>query len=195
MNPILGAHKTLLHFIAPLAATAALLFASTVQAQNITLETLVDREQILDLLHRYYDDLSAGRRHALSDYFVEDAVLDVDSTVAVGHDEINALYRPEGEEEAAPAEPRELSDPVRRMHMVLSNPIIEVTGDSATIHVIWTGIINEGIGKVPYLYEQGREYSELVKRDGKWLIKHRYISSDSGLPDRFDATYTPREHR
>ena len=52
--------------------------------------------------------------------------------------------------------------------------------------------MNEGVGKPPRLTEQGREDTELVKRDGKWLIKRRYISSDSGLPDRFDATYKPR---
>lgn len=39
-----------------------------------------------------------------------------------------------------------------------------------------------------------REDTELVKVDGKWLIKRRYISSDSGLPDRFDATYEYREN-
>ena len=44
------------------------------------------------------------------------------------------------------------------------------------------------------LYEQGREDTELVKIDGKWLIKRRYISSDSGLPDKYDATYKPREN-
>jgi hypothetical protein len=78
--------------------------------------------------------------------------------------------------------------------MLLNNPIIEVNGDKATAHLIWTGVMNEGVGKAPGLYEQGREYTELVKRDGKWLISKRMISSDSGLPDRFDATYEPREH-
>jgi hypothetical protein len=28
-----------------------------------------------------------------------------------------------------------------------------------------------------------------------WQISRRFISSDSGLPDRFDATWKPREHR
>jgi hypothetical protein len=79
--------------------------------------------------------------------------------------------------------------------MLLTNPIINVEGDKATAHLIWTGVMNEGIGKVPSLYEEGREYSELRKVKGKWLISKRYISSDSGLPDRFDATYKPREHR
>jgi hypothetical protein len=70
-----------------------------------------------------------------------------------------------------------------------------VEGDRATVHVLWTGVMNEGLGKAPSLYEQGREYSELRKVNGKWLISVRYITSDSGLPDRFDATYQPREHR
>ena len=30
--------------------------------------------------------------------------------------------------------------------------------------------------------EQGREYDQLVKRDGKWLIKKRVVIADSGLP-------------
>jgi hypothetical protein len=31
-----------------------------------------------------------------------------------------------------------------------------------------------------------------VKQNGKWLISYRCISSDSGLPDKYDATYVPR---
>lgn len=76
--------------------------------------------------------------------------------------------------------------------MLLTNPVIEIRGDTAIAHVIWTGVMNEGVGKAPSLYEQGREDTELKKINGKWLISKRYISSDSGLPDRFDATYEPR---
>ncbi|HEV8395511.1 MAG TPA: hypothetical protein VGQ37_14630 [Vicinamibacterales bacterium] len=36
--------------------------------------------------------------------------------------------------------------------------------------------------------------AELVKSGGKWLIKRRYISSDSGLADRFDKTFTQRNN-
>lgn len=157
----------------------------------VTMETLLDRIQIEDFITRYYYDLSVGKSHELADYFTADAVLDVDSTVARGHAEIGKLYeRPEGASES-PAQ----SAQRRRGHMLLTNPIINVEGDRATIHVLWTGVINEGLGKAPALYEQGREYTELVKVNGKWLISARYITSDSGLPDRFDATYQPREHR
>lgn len=69
------------------------------------METLLDRINIEDFLTRYYYDLSNGKAHELSNYFTEDALLDV---------------------------------------------------------------------------------------DGKWLISKRYISSDSGLPDRFDATWEAR---
>jgi ketosteroid isomerase-like protein len=156
----------------------------------VTMETLLDRIQIEDFLTRYYYDLSVGKAHELAAYFTEDAVLDVDGMVAKGHAEIAKLYqRPEGPSSPAATAQR------RRGHMLLTNPIINIEGDIATAHVIWTGVTNEGVGKPPSLYEQGREYTELRKIKGKWLITRRFISSDSGLPDRFDATWKPREHR
>jgi ketosteroid isomerase-like protein len=156
----------------------------------VTMETLLDRIQIEDFITRYYYDLSVGHAKELAEYFTEDAVLDVDGVVAKGHAEIAKLYtRPEG---APPPTP---SAGYRRGGMLLTNPIINVEGNVATAHVIWTGIMNEGVGKAPSLYEQGREYTELRKVKGKWLISRRFISSDSGLPDRFDATWKPREHR
>jgi SnoaL-like domain len=161
-----------------------------VEDKLVTMATLLDRIQIEDFLTRYYYDLSMGKSHELSLYFTEDALLDVDGTIAKGHKEIAKLYqRPEGASAPAATAQR------RRGHMLLTNPIINVEGDKATAHVIWTGVMNEGIGKVPGLYEQGREYSELRKVKGRWLISTRFISSDSGLPDKFDATYKPREHR
>ena len=173
-----------------LAAAAGVLLlplGTPASAQQVTMETLLDRIQIEDLLTRYYYDLSQGDGHALAEYFTEDALLDVDGTIARGHEEIEALYR-RPDPEDAPTGPRP------RNHMLLTNPVIEVSGDRATAHVVWTGVINEGVGTPPRLYEQGREDTELVKRDGKWLISRRYISSDSGLPDRFDATWQPRDN-
>ena len=55
----------------------------------------------------------------------------------------------------------------RRGHMLLTNPIINVEGNIATAHLIWTGVMNEGPGKPPSLYEQGREYTELRKVKGQ----------------------------
>lgn len=154
-------------------------------AQQVTMETLLDRIQIQDLLTRYYYDLSQGKAHELSEYFTEDALLDVDGTIAKGRAEIAKLYGG-GPARKADAAPRPQN------HMMLTNPVIEVRGNRAIAHVIWTGVSNSGIGKPPTVTEQGREDSELVKINGKWLIKRRYISSDSGLPDRYDKTFKQR---
>lgn len=172
--------------------TMAILLLSMPQplsAQQITMENMLDHMQIQDLLTRYYHDLSLGKAHELSEYFTEDALLDVDGTVAHGHGEIAKLYqRPEPDPNAPPAEPR------GRGHMLLTNPIIEVHGNSATAHLIWTGVMNQGIGKLPHIFEEGREDDELVKVNGKWLIKRRYISTDGRMPNRFDKNYKPREN-
>jgi hypothetical protein len=158
------------------------------EAKPLTMATLLDRIQIEDLLTRYYYDLSKGKAHELAEYFTADALLDVDGTIAKGHAEIGKLYqRPEGAAAPEPTAQR------RRGHMLLNNPVISIDGDKATAEVIWTGVMNDGVGKAPSLYEQGREYSELRKVKGRWLISKRCISSDSGTPDRFDATYKPRD--
>jgi len=174
-----------------LAASVLVLLSAAALTQEykpVTMATLLDRIQIEDILTRYYYDLSMGKGHALAEYFTADALLDVDGTIAKGHKEIEKLYqRPEGAAAPEPTAQR------RRGHMLLTNPVISVDGDKATAEVIWTGVMNEGVGKAPSLYEQGREYSELRKINGKWLISKRCISSDSGLPDRFDATYKPRD--
>jgi hypothetical protein len=181
--------KPLLRTIHLMAGGAAFVLLTQVpapaEAQQVTMETLLDRIQIEDLLTRYYYDLAQGKAHELSDYFTADAMLDVDGTVARGRDEIAKLYGG-GPARKADAAPRPQN------HMVLTNPVIEVRGNRAIAHVIWTGVSNSGIGKPPSVTEQGREDSELVKVEGKWLIKRRYISSDSGLPDRFDKTFKQR---
>ncbi len=173
-------------FVVTLGAAVLLTSVATpALSQQVTMETLLDRVQIEDLLTRYYYDLSQGKAHELSEYFTADAMLDVDGTVARGRDEIAKLYggSPNRKPDAAPRP---------QNHMVLTNPVIEVRGNRAIARVIWTGVSNAGVGKPPTVTEQGREDSELIKVDGTWRIKRRYISSDSGLPDRFDTTFKQR---
>jgi len=188
MNAHLVQKPFLRHAHAVAGAAAFLLVTSMAMpasAQQVTMETLLDRIQIEDLLTRYYYDLSQGKSHELSEYFTADAMLDVDGTIAHGREEIAKLYGG-GPARSTDATPRPQN------HMLLTNPVIEVRGNRAIAHVVWTGVSNSGIGKPPTVTEQGREDSELVKVDGKWLIKRRYISSDSGLPDRFDKTFKQR---
>ena len=80
------------------AVSATILLMSLTQpvlAQQVTMETLLDRIQIEDILTRYYYDLSRSNAHELSEYFTEDALLDVDGTIAKGRAEIAKLRTPD----------------------------------------------------------------------------------------------------
>jgi len=182
------------HIVFPRAsvvAVAILLLITSIPAiaedKIVTQETLLDRIQIEDLLIRYYVDLTSGSGHDLAQYYTEDAVLDVNGMISKGREAIQKLYEGVGDGEAA--------NLGGRVHMLLNNPIISIDGDTAKAWIIWTGVMNDDIKKPPRFLEQGREYDELVKRDGRWYIKKRYITADSGLPAMWEDTYKPREHR
>ena len=172
-------------------AIAAILFLmvplpAVAEDKIVTQETLLDRIKIEDMLIRYYVDISAGSGHDLAKNFTEDAVFDVNGMISKGREAIAKMYGGLDEESAHVG---------RRLHMLLNNPIISVDGDTATVWAIWSGVLNEDITKPPVIVDQGREYSELVKRDGRWYFKIRYITSDSNLPPIWKDTYKPRKFR
>ena len=147
---------------------------------------LADRIAIEDMVTRYYGNF--GKTDAAEDFatfYTQDAEFDVNGIVSKGPEAIAAFYTDTGDDEEAPAAQG-------TFHMMISNPVIDVTGDTATATFFWTGVINTGIQEPPQLLEQGREYDQLVKQDGEWRIKKRVVIADSGLPDRYMATYTPR---
>ena len=57
-----------------------------------TLETLLDKAQIEDMLVDYYAQLGSGR-HDFGAFYVEDGVLDVNGLVAQGKKPIEDLYK------------------------------------------------------------------------------------------------------
>lgn len=147
---------------------------------------LVDRIAIEDLVTRYYENFGSGdAAEEFGTYYTDDAVFDVNGVVSTGREEIEALYADMGEAGDAPATQGVF-------HMIISNPVIDVDGDTATAKFKWTGVMNTAVGERPQLFEQGREYDLLVRQDGQWRIKKRVVIADSGLPERFKATYSPR---
>lgn len=147
-----------------------------------TLATLLDRAQIEDMLVDYYGQLGSGR-HDFGAYYVADGTLDVNGVVAQGKQGIEDLYKKSAE--ANPPKPG-------TFRMVLTNLKIVVNGTTATADVVWTGVNSASVTTTPEFVEQGREHDELVKRDGKWLFKHRVITSDGGMPKSYEKTYKKR---
>ena len=148
--------------------------------------SLADRIAIEDMVTRYYGNF--GKQDAADDFgafYTEDAVFDVNGIVSNGREAIEAFYTDTGDDEEAPAAQG-------TFHMMISNPVIDVDGDTATAQFMWTGVMNETSEGRPVLWEQGREYDLLVKQDGEWRIKKRVVIADSGLPERYAATYEPR---
>ena len=143
------------------------------------LQVMMDRIAIEDMVVHYYAHLGGDDAGAFDAYFTEDAVFDVNGIVANGREEIAAIYAgmdDEGSDNSTASE----DGPFR---MILSNPVIEVDGDTATASFIWTGITNADIDEPPVFTEQGREYDKLVKVDGAWKFQHRVVVADSGLPE------------
>jgi len=165
---------TLLALLTPHSA-----FADNVQT---TQATLLDRIQIEDLIANYYWDLASGS-HELSEYYIDDGVLDVNGIIYKGHKAILQAYGGGEEGEESPA---------RKIHMLLNNARIRVTGDTATAETIWTGVLLDSVRVPPRLFEQGREYDELVKKNGRWYFSRRVITSDAGLTEMYDDTYKDR---
>jgi hypothetical protein len=159
-------------------------FAAPADAEHpvTSLATLLDRAQIEDLLVDYYGQLGSGG-HDFGDFYVEDGVLDVNGIVAQGQKGIEDLYK-----KVAAGTPHRPGT----FRMMLSNIKIVVNGSTATADVLWTGVNSEKVTAAPEFIEQGRERDALVKRNGKWLFKHRTITSDGGLPAMFEKTYKVR---
>lgn len=136
-----------------------------------TAATLIDRAQIEDLLVDYYWHFS-NQGVDFSAYFAADGVLEVNGVVSKGVDEIKNLYRRTYAFEPPPSQ--------GRFFMLISNLKIRVDGNEASADLVWTNMADVERAKKPIVTQQGREHDELVKQNGRWLIKSRVITTDGG---------------
>ncbi|MEO6040342.1 MAG: nuclear transport factor 2 family protein [Croceibacterium sp.] len=149
-------------------------------------QAMLDRMAITDLLNRYYGNFGGTAAGAFDRYYTDDATFDVNGHVAHGKKEIEGIYAGLAATGDSPATRG-------TFHMLMTNPVIDVSGDTASASLLWTGILNTTVDAPPQFVEQGREYDRLVKKDGRWLIAKRVVVADSGLPASFTDTYTPRK--
>lgn len=155
------------------------------QVPITTAETLLDRIQIEDMLLAYYYGFEVDEGHDWTAMYTDDAVLDINGQVYRGKSEIQRLYTDYDEispEENVPG----------KVHVLMTNPRIIVTGNTATAHMIYTEVMNDTVYLAPRLIEQGREDTRFSKIDGTWYITERLITQDGGLPPAYYDTYKPR---
>lgn len=166
------------------AGAAAAAMHGPAMAADADMQTVADRIAIEDMMVRYYAELASGD-HQLSDYFREDAVFMVNGQVWHGREAIQGLYDGMGG-----GEQPERTDTDAVAHMLLTNPVIDVDGDTATASFIWTQVRNPTIDGEPEFVEQGREYDYYVRENGDWRIAKRAVIADSPVPAGMQETWT-----
>ncbi len=156
------------------------------------LQEVVDKAAIEELLVSYYSHFGGTENEDFGAYYTEDAIFDVNGIVSTGREEIVGLYN--NAEEAGEDEGEEAAaEPSGQFRMMATNIEIDIDGDTATARLLWTGVMNSDPFAPPTVVEQGREYDKFVRaEDGSWLISHRVVVADSGIPEFYAANYEPR---
>jgi hypothetical protein len=180
--------------LAALGLTAACSEAPT-KAQP-ELAELLDRAAIEDLFNDYYAQFRSDTPQDFMSFFAADGRLEVNGWVVNGHDEIKDMYLQAGiiggqeEEEEAPQEEGDVPEGVSET--IYTNLDIDLQGDKAVATLIWQSIGADLLTSAPKITEYGTEWTELVKQDGRWLISHRIILSEGGMPEGELGTYPER---
>lgn len=171
----------------------ALASAPAARAQdNLTAQSLIDRQLILDQITRYYYNFGKVDRQAEESFYADDGELILGTRHYKGKEGIRQAYHrapaapPSGGAPAAEAAPAAAAAPPRErtaFNVAIENPLIIVHGDTATSQVIFTEYRQEKVGDPMKFTTQGKEYATWVKIDGQWLYKTRHIASGSNPPE------------
>ena len=154
---------------------------------KMTVQTLIDRQMILDQITRYYYNFGKAERQAEESFYAEDGELILGTRHYKGHEGIKQAYnRTPAAPPAAGAAPAAPAAPPRErtaFNVAIENPLIIVHGDTATSQVIYTEYRQEKVGDPMKFTTQGKEYATWVKVNGQWLYKTRQIASGSNPPE------------
>lgn len=168
-------------------AIATTLFLSLVPMKPVlaeqpatTLQTLLDKQQIQDMLVDYYTHLGKGEND-FGAYYLADGVIDVNGLKGKGEAAIKDVYK------------KIAAGSIKRpgvFRMLLTNVSIVVNGNAAVADTLWTGINSPTVEAAPKFVEQGTEHDDLVKVNGHWLFKLRVITSNAGRQKMFEKPIT-----
>jgi hypothetical protein len=172
---------------------AALVSAPAARAEDkMTAQSLIDRQQILDQITRYYYNFGKAERQSEESFYAEDGELILGTRHYKGKEGIKQAYNrapaapAAGAAAAAGAAPAAAAPPPRErtaFNVAIENPLIVVHGDTATSQVIFTEYRQEKVGDPMKMTTQGKEYATWIKVNGQWLYKSRQIASGSNPPE------------
>ena len=186
-------HHTMKSTFALLAILTALVFIAACSKAPATpppeLTELVDRAAIENLFNDYYSQFGPNNQHDFMAYFTANGRLEVNGLVANGIDEIKAMYTQAGVGDGRKATKAEGAVPEGISEMMYTNLKIHRQGDSAIATLIWHSVKSDLLTSAPRITEYGRERTELVKQDGRWLISKRVILSEGGMPEGLLKSY------
>jgi hypothetical protein len=156
--------------------------------EKMTAQSLIDRQQILDQITRYYYNFGTSKKLSETDFYAEDGELILGSKHYKGREGIKSAYGrppPAAAAPAAGAAPAAAAPPRERtaFNVTVENPLIIVHGDTATSQVIFTEFHQDKVGDPMKMTTQGKEYATWVKVKGQWLYKTRQIASGSEPPE------------
>ena len=177
----------LLTVLVSLVLMAACSKAPTTASPELT--ALADRAAIEDLFANYYSQFGRNTRHDFTSFFTTDGRLEVNGLIADSPDKIRALYAQAGVGGGEKAPQAEGAVPKGVSEMMYSNLKIDLQADRAVATLLWHSIESDLLTSPPRVTEYGSERTELVKRDGRWLISKRVILSEGGMPDGMLESY------
>ncbi|MBN1567010.1 MAG: nuclear transport factor 2 family protein [Acidobacteria bacterium] len=181
---------SLLAILAALGLLAACSKAPTTTPPELT--TLMERTAIEEFFYDYYAQFRPDSKHDFVSFFAEDGRLEVNGMVANGIEEIKAMYGmvvgggKENEPKAKDAIPKGVSE------MMLTNMKIDLQGDKAVATFLWHSIKSDLLTTEGKITEYGRERTELVKQEGRWLISNRVVLTEGGMPEAL-LKYYPKQ--
>lgn len=136
---------------------------------------LADRAAISDLITRYYNNFGNGAESKVGEFYADDGEM------ILGQRHYKGIAAIKGAYAAVPSDA-----PQRRsfaLNILISNLLVTVRGNTATARLVFTETTTEKQGVAPKILTQGREFDNLVKRHGRWLIARRQIMGANGVPE------------
>jgi hypothetical protein len=139
------------------------------------LAALLDERAVLRTLHEYAHAMDSGDEAAWVDCFTADAVFDVVEVVGG-----RRVHREEGRGDLARYVAGYPKPPRFRKH-VMVDPLVDVTGDEASVAAYWLLLERHDIHGTPAIAAFGRYRDRLVRSpsDGRWRIADRFAEVEA----------------